>query len=386
MSFPRLGSVKLKLFRGVRDVFAIIVAVSLVGLSPPLSADAQDQAKESVEKQTPLYSPDVVSKADKILADIGIRRAGKSLAATNTADVSRAMSTLLRERRQLKLVYTEWEKASQQLMGLQQQMKRLNIQDGELNLQLARVAGTDVSANNRVVGLINAGRTQIKILDGQVDQMREIVASKRDVLSQAESSYAEKVLAIRKDFDAVEAKLRSDIASEKSKIALQVMHRNFQTPKPKDVTPNSILASVEKRLEKIEQAVFSETIPLDVQRNGSLFVDVVIGKKSMPMVVDSGATLISLTTSTAEELGITVPSDAPELKLIMADGREIPAKAVVIARVRVGEFEAENVRAAVLHPSANGAEPLLGMSFLGNFKFEINANDKTLKMLRVSAE
>ena len=55
-------------------------------------------------------------------------------------------------------------------------------------------------------------------------------------------------------------------------------------------------------------------------------------------------------------------------------------------RVRVGEFEAENVDAAVLDAVATDAEPLLGMSFLGNFKFEINTSAKTLKMLRVNAE
>ena len=104
------------------------------------------------------------------------------------------------------------------------------------------------------------------------------------------------------------------------------------------------------------------------------------------MVVDSGATLVTLPKTLANELGITVPSGAREMRLILADGSEIPAKAVTLSRVRVGNFEAENVEAAILDSIATNAEPLLGMSFLGKFKFEINSNEKTLKMLRVNAE
>ena len=68
---------------------------------------------------------------------------------------------------------------------------------------------------------------------------------------------------------------------------------------------------------------------------------------------------------------------------MLADGRSIAASGVVIPKMRVGLFEVENVDAAVLEPNAVGAEPLLGMTFLGNFKFEIDGPAKTLKLLRV---
>ncbi|NND99311.1 MAG: retroviral-like aspartic protease family protein, partial [Pirellulaceae bacterium] len=332
------------------------------------------------------YSPAVVAKADKILEDIGLRRSGKTIAATNTTEVSRALTGLARERRQLKLVYKDWKNANDHTAAIRREIRRLSIQDADLNLQLARVAGVDPSANNRVVGLINAGRSRMKILTTDADRARDITSQKRGTLSEAESAYAETILAIRKDFDSIRNQLDESLKQPQTKIALQVMHRNFQTPAPEVISADQILAPLAKRIERVEQEVFSESIPLDVQPNGSLYVDVVVGKKTSRMVVDSGATLISLPATTAQELGITIASDAPDLKLVMADGREIPAKGVTLDRVRVGEFEAEDVQAAVLHASAVGAEPLLGMSFLGNFKFEINSNDKSLKLLRVAAE
>ncbi|MGI9473634.1 MAG: retropepsin-like aspartic protease family protein, partial [Rubripirellula sp.] len=154
---------------------------------------------------------------------------------------------------------------------------------------------------------------------------------------------------------------------------------------PIELTADQVLVSLDKRIERIEQQVFSESIPLDVE-NRSLYVNVVVGKKTTRMVVDSGASLICLPAKTADELGIIVPSNAREMRLILADGRAIPAKGVTLARVRVGEFEVENVDAAVIDAAATDAEPLLGMSFLDNFKFEINTADRSLKMLRVESE
>ena len=231
---------------------------------------------------------------------------GKTIAAKNTAEVSRAITGLTREKRQLKLVQKEWKAANDHASALRQQIKQLEMQDAELNIQLARVAG-DTTANNRLVGLINAGRTKSKLLADQVEQATEIVAKRRSNLSEAESLYAETVLAIRKDFNKIQAQLVEDLKKGPTKIALGVMQQNFACPKPADLTASKILAPLAKRIERLEQEVFSESVKLDVSPNGSMYVDVAIGNKSCRMVVDSGATLICLPFQLAKELGISVP-------------------------------------------------------------------------------
>ncbi len=340
-------------------------------------------AQETESQQSSKYSPDVVAKADKILEDVGLRRSGKSVQSAGTSEISRAISGLAREKRELRLVYQDWKKMADRVVGVRQELQRLNAQYGELNLQLARVAGVDVGANNRIVGLLNATNAKMKALSTERERLKDELNVKRAVLNEAESEYAETVLAIRRDFTAVRNKLAESIADENVKIALQVMNANFETPET--VTADKVLASLDKRIQRIEQEIFSESIPLEVERR-SLYVDVVVGKKTTRMVVDSGATMICLPIKTATELGITVPIDAREMNLVLADGRSIPARGVTLPRVRVGEFEVENVEAAVLDAVASDAEPLLGMSFLGNFKFEIDAAEKSLKMLRVDAQ
>ncbi len=64
----------------------------------------------------------------------------------------------------------------------------------------------------------------------------------------------------------------------------------------------------------------------------------------------------------------------------------IEGKEVVLESVRVGKFTVKKVRAAVLGAKAVAAEPMLGMSFLAKFKFEINAGESTLSLTQLEAE
>jgi aspartyl protease family protein len=353
--------------------------VWLIGLSLPLLAGALI----AQESESPRYSPEVVAKAEKALNEIGLRRSGKSIQSVGIPAVSRAISGLAREKRELRLVHQDWKKVADQLVSLGQEQQRLNAQYGELNLQLARVAGVDVAANNRIVGLLNATSAKTKEAAAQREQVKEQLQASRKLLDDAEARYAETVIAIRRDYDAARDQLDQTLQQDKMRIALGVMHANFATPQT--LTADQILSSLDKRIERIEQEIFSESIGLDADQ-GSLMVDVVVGSKSTRMVVDSGATLVTLPIKTATELGIVVPVDARSMSLVLADGSSIPARGVTLSRVRVGQFEAENVEAAVLDAVATNAQPLLGMSFLSNFKFEIDSSGKTLKMLRVATE
>jgi aspartyl protease family protein len=357
-----------------RVILASLLTFSLTLFASPLRAQESESGK---------YSPEVVAKADKILEGVGLRRTGKSIQSKGMPAVSRAITSLTREKRELRLVYQDWKRVDDRLATIRRELQLSNVRYGELNLQLARVAAGDVTTNNRIVGLINATNAQMKVLATERERLKAERDAKRAVLNKVESVYAETVLAIRGDFSDAHKKLAASLKDENVKIALRVLAANFETPEAP--TADKILASLDKRIQRIEQEVFSETIPLEVKR-GSLYVDVVVGKQTRQMVVDSGATMISLPLKTATELGITVPVDAREMKLVLADGRSIPARGVTLAKVRVGEFEVENVDAAVLDAVANDAEPLLGLSFLGNFKFEINKGEKTLKLLRVDAD
>ena len=57
----------------------------------------------------------------------------------------------------------------------------------------------------------------------------------------------------------------------------------------------------------------------------------------------------------------------------LADGRKVPAMMIKLDSVKVGKFTVQDVECCVLGPDAIDAPALLGMSFLGQFKFELDA-------------
>ncbi|TWU36687.1 hypothetical protein Q31b_49690 [Novipirellula aureliae] len=362
-----------------RAMLAIMVLVASILVSETCVAQPTETPEPS---RSVRYSPEVVAKAEAILETAGLRRTGKSIASTETADLSRNITGLLRSQRDLHRLQQDWKAADDRLKANQNQLQLLNARIGELNLQLARIAGSSVSANNRIVGLIEATRAQIRATIIARDGLKTQSDAERTKVMAAETAYAETVLALRQDFEALHEKLSKSLQKRETQVSLQVMAANFETPS--ELTAEIILQSIDKRLQRIEQEIFRESIPLLVEPSGSLMITAVIGKEPVKMVVDSGASLVVLPAKTAAEIGVQVNSDAPELRLVIANGAVINARAVILPRMRIGNFEAEDVRAAVLEPEAVNAEPLLGMSFLGNFKFEINSSEKTISLLRVA--
>lgn len=103
------------------------------------------------------------------------------------------------------------------------------------------------------------------------------------------------------------------------------------------------------------------------------------------MIVDSAASSISVSHDFAKKLGIEIKDSDEDAIVTLADGSQIPAKIVYLDSVRVGKFTAENVECCVMHPRAVNAPALLGMSFLDQFKFEIDSEKMELKMLKVDS-
>ena len=122
------------------------------------------------------------------------------------------------------------------------------------------------------------------------------------------------------------------------------------------------MAALNKRVERVEQEVFSENIPLQVE-NRSMYVNVVVGNKTTRMVVDSGASLICLPARIAAELGDRDSPNAPQMELVVANGDRIGARGVILPRVRIGEFEVENVDAAILDAAARCGRAVTGNEF-----------------------
>jgi len=267
---------------------------------------------------------------------------------------------------------------------LRSQITYLQKQRVQYSTQLAQVNVNNrasVKLNNQLVGALNAIEGQRELLLGQRQMVDDTLAKARRGWSEAREDYLQLVLDMRVVADEVQELY--DAHAGNATLQQAIKDLNKATGKTYRLTPSRGFLSSVKRLKALEDDVLSESIQLRRQGNTLYAMVVVNGKYKKEMVVDSGASLICLPASVAKDLGVELGSDSPIIQLVMADGRQIEGRLVTLGEVRVGKFVVKNVEAAVLGQAATAAEPLLGMSYLGNFKFELDAKAGTLDMVNI---
>jgi len=134
-----------------------------------------------------------------------------------------------------------------------------------------------------------------------------------------------------------------------------------------------IIAEEEKKPKTVEFAKDKQSIIVDCLLDN---------KVSARLVLDTGATTVVLRNSAAQRLlGMNSGRFIPDMQVRLADGRIASAKFIVIGSIKVQDAEAKRVEACVLTSDVGGADMqdgLLGMSFLKNFKFTIDQENKKL--------
>lgn len=115
---------------------------------------------------------------------------------------------------------------------------------------------------------------------------------------------------------------------------------------------------------------------IGIQRQGDhLFVEAVLnGKTKVKLMLDTGSSLVVFSDRLAGELKVDIKRMPADIKMTIADGREVSAKLVRLDTMKVQDAAAKNVDAAVLYQEGafKDFDGLLGMSFLKFFRFEIN--------------
>ena len=119
--------------------------------------------------------------------------------------------------------------------------------------------------------------------------------------------------------------------------------------------------------------------------NGHAIVDVrVNGGATARLLLDTGATLVTLHEPAARRLGIR-PDPSRTATTILADGRRVTVWPIFIDRLDVGEASSRHV-AAVIMPGdgEEGIDGLLGMSFLRDYTVRVDAATGCLELLRLA--
>jgi aspartyl protease family protein len=112
---------------------------------------------------------------------------------------------------------------------------------------------------------------------------------------------------------------------------------------------------------------FGDEIELKPGAGGNFHAVAEIDGLDVPMVVDTGASLVVLSYEQADRLGFHPPPSDFRLVSQTANGRAAFAT-IKLPYIRLGPIEVDDVVAAVGSQGAIGQEGLLGMSFLGRLQ------------------
>ncbi len=115
--------------------------------------------------------------------------------------------------------------------------------------------------------------------------------------------------------------------------------------------------------------LFKLSVSLPRSRDGHFHADAQINGRSVPVLVDTGATLVAMSYEDAQSAGISVRPDEFRYISNTANGQARFAR-VTLDNVRIGNVSVNNVAAAVSQPGKLSTT-LLGMSFLGQLRLEM---------------
>lgn len=302
------------------------------------------------------------------------------------------------EERMLKSEISKSLKAKKKLIGMSLQLQQIRIaqlnaqnrivvlkqENVQLNSGLANA--TTAKQNNQFVGLIRANQSSMELLQKNIDDLDKQIKEGQSFINKSREEFVEYVMSVRTLSDSFDEKAEAMKGSDEFVAVLADIEKTLGR-KLKPFGESKSLARIRSNLAKLESVVLSDTIKLTDRGSGTFEATVSInGQEPMDLVVDSGASLVTIPSRLASKLKINVGPEARSIRMTIADGSTISGKLVILDSVRMGKFTAKNVECAVLGPEAVNAPNLLGMSFLGNFKFELDAAKGELTMMTVETE
>jgi len=116
------------------------------------------------------------------------------------------------------------------------------------------------------------------------------------------------------------------------------------------------------------------TVTLPRRDDGHFYADAEVNGSTIEFMVDTGATVVSLSRADAERVGITVD---PGLFEVVAEGASGPVMGipVVLREVSLGDHRVADVPALVL---ADSRQSLLGQNVIGQFQSVSIENDQMM--------
>ncbi len=315
----------------------------------------------------------------KTLEDAGLTKVGVEYVIAEETEIIRARRDITTAQRELKSAEDDFRKAERKIAQAKHYIAALQNEIDELESR--RLRADDRNEHARYVEAIREKQAEIEQAHAERQKFQDDQQAKID---DARAAYIETMYTWVEKAKAVTDKYAELAKNEEVAQAIAVMAE--QDKRKYKLGPSRRFASIQKELAKAAEEYQRGAV--DLRKEGNvMMIDVRInGKPIRSMILDTGASSMSLPYLFAKDLGIEPTEKDPIVKVQMADGELVDAWQIKLESVQVGEFVVKNVEALVLPESLHAAPALLGNSFLSNFTYEIDPERGKLILSRLKKE
>jgi clan AA aspartic protease (TIGR02281 family) len=325
--------------------------------------------------------PAMTTLADpaKTLEDAGLTRTGMEYVIEEETEIIRARTDIKKAQRALKEAEDDFRDAERKIAKAQAYIAHLQREITEMKDKVRKSDSQNEYARNmkaydELVATIE--KTQEDRKTFEKEQQVKIDDAKAQYIATM-VTWVEKAAAVQEKYD--ELAKNEDITNSIKTVSEQDKRKYV-------LGPSRRFQSINRELTKAAGEYQRGAVDLRVE-NKTLWIDVRInGKPIRSMILDTGASSVSLPFLFAKDLGITVTDADPTVQLQMADGKIVDAKQVSLESVQVGEFIINDVQAFVLPEELHAAPALLGNTFLSNFTYEVDPVRGKLILSRLKDE
>jgi clan AA aspartic protease (TIGR02281 family) len=230
------------------------------------------------------------------------------------------------------------------------------------------------------VDRVNAVRRRLREAKAYLEQCRKALEGVEDPSDQ----YVSIVLKLSEVMDGLETGYKALAGDADVKRAIDRLN---ETARPKvKLGPSQAFTQELPEIRKLRETVNAGVVRFEYV-GGVPEVPVTLnGGVDVPMVVDSGAAIVTLTSETAKRLGLKPSPGDRVLQLRSADGKLTEAHIMKLKTVRLGKFTVEDVECAVQPPDVKGADNLLGGTFLRHFVYKMDLSAGVLRLTQLTPE
>jgi len=313
----------------------------------------------------------------KTLEDAGLNRVGLEFVLEDENEIIRARREIKDAQRALKEAEDDFRDAERKIAKAQAYIAHLQREIDEMKDKVRRSDDQKEYARN-----MKAYDELVATIERTQEERKQFEQEQQVKMDDAKATYIATMVTWVEKAAVINEKYAE--LAEKEEITGAIEELSEQDKRRYKLGPSRRFESINRDLAKAASEYQRGAVDLRKQGN-VLMIDVRInGKPIRSMVLDTGASALSLPHLFAKDLGIEVTDADPVVQLQMADGKIVDAKQVSLESVQVGEFIINDVQAFVLPEDLSAASPLLGNSFLSQFTYEIDPERGKLILSRLT--